>query len=89
MSKEIQALKFKLKDAEDKNKKFKAKFEDYENIIKEKDKAITTIREEFAVSAGQSDYINISYYLGDQAEDKLIQVNSPKKSDYNLSLIHI
>ena len=84
MSKEIQALKFKLKDAEDKNKKFKAKFEDYENILKEKDKAITTIREEFAVSAGQSDYINISYYLGDQAEDKLIQVNSPKKSDYNL-----
>ena len=84
MSKEIQELKFKLKDAEDKNKKFKAKIEENENKLKENEKKILSIREEFAVFAGQSDYINISYYLGDAPEDKLIKVDSPIKKDYDL-----
>ena len=83
MSKEIQELKFKLKDAEDKIKKFKYKIEENENKLKENEKKILSIREEFGAFAGQSDYISFSYYLGDTPENKLIKVDSPTKKDYD------
>ena len=81
--KEIQELKFKLKDAEDKNKKFKAKLEECDNKLKEKEKQMYSLREEFK-SMDQplaQDFINISYCLGEQTENMDIKINCPTKKE--------
>ena len=63
--KEIQELKFKLKDSEDKIKKYKAKLEEYDNKLKEKENKIYSMREEFKIMEQpiSQDYINLSYCL--------------------------
>ena len=84
-SKEIQDLKFKLKDAEDKNMKYKSKLLDYENKLKEKDRQVYSLREEFK-SIDQpiaQDYINISYCLGEQTENLNIDINCPHKKEFD------
>ena len=84
MQKEIQDLKFKLKDSEDKCKKFKAKLEELENKLKEKDKQIYSLREEFKIMEQPlaTDIITISYCLGEQTEDLNINLDCPKKKDF-------
>lgn len=87
MKKEIQELKFKLKDSEDKNKKFKAKLEEYENKLKEKENNMINLREEFSTFRNTpQDYINISYCLGEHTEDiniTNITVDFPNKKKYD------
>ena len=83
--KEIQELKFKLKDAEDKIKKYKAKLEEYDNKLKEKENKIYSMREEFKIMEQpiSQDYINISYCLGEQTEDININIDCPTKKDFD------
>ena len=81
--KEIQELKFKLKDSEDKCKKLKAKVEEYDNKLKEKNKEIHQIREEFKCT-NQSldpDYIHVTYCLGEQTKDLNIKIDCPPKKE--------
>lgn len=74
-------MKFKLKDAEDKLKKYKSKLEESENKLKEKEKQMYNLREEFKITDQHlsQDYINISYCLGDQTEDMNIKLDYPEK----------
>ena len=83
--KEIQELKFKLKDAEDKIKKYKAKLEEYDNKLKEKENKIYSMREEFKIMEQpiSQDYINLSYCLGEQTEDININIDCPTKKDFD------
>ena len=83
--KEIQELKFRLKDAEDKNMKLKVQLFESENKYKEKEKSMNSLREEFySVSQPMAqDYINISYCLGEQTENLNIDINCPRKKEFD------
>jgi hypothetical protein len=65
--------------------KLKVQLLEANNKIKEKDKSMNSIREEFySVSQPMAqDYINISYCLGEQTENLNIDINCPRKKEFD------
>lgn len=81
--KEIEEYKLKLNKAEEQIKMIKKTIDKLNQEIDKKKREIFSLREDYSkVEQPASDYINLSYYLGEQSEYIDINIDCPKKKDF-------